>query len=96
MIIGRDLIRSIGIDIHGAEMTIRWDDSAIPWRYIDSTTNDVFALSQHNAPFNSEKKRMKRILDAKYSKADIKTIAESSTHIDPQERNELYTLLKEL
>ena len=37
---------------------------------------------------------MKRILDAKYSKADIKTIAESSTHLDLQERNELYTLLK--
>ena len=26
------------------------------------------------------------------SKADIKTIAESSTHLDIQERNELYTL----
>ena len=37
---------------------------------------------------------MKRILDAKYSKADIKTISESSTHLDPQERNELYKLLK--
>ena len=37
---------------------------------------------------------MKRILDAKYSKADIKTIVESSTHLEPQERNELYTLLK--
>ena len=37
---------------------------------------------------------MKRILIAKYSKADIKTIAESSTHIDPQEINELYTLLQ--
>ena len=75
-------------------MTIHWDDAAIPWRDIDSTTNDMFALSQHNAPFNSETKRMKRILDAKYSKADIKNIAESSTRIDPQERNELYTLLK--
>ena len=37
---------------------------------------------------------MKRILDAKYSKADLKTTAESSTHLDPQEINELYTLLK--
>ena len=37
---------------------------------------------------------MKRIFNAKYSKADIKTIAERSTHIDTQERNELYTLLK--
>ena len=75
-------------------MNIHWDDAAILWRDIDSTTNDVFALSQHNAPFNSETKIIKRILDAKYSKSDIKTIAESSTHLDRQERNELYTLFK--
>ena len=30
----------------------------------------------------------------KILKADIKTITESSTHLDPQERNELYTLFK--
>ena len=75
-------------------MTIHWDDANIHWRNIYSTTNDVFALSQYNAPFNSETKRMKRILDAKYKKFDLKTIAESSTHINIQERNELYTLLK--
>ena len=94
MIIGSDMNRSLGIDIHGAEMTIHWDDAAIPWSDIDSTTNIVFAISQHNAPVNSETKRIMLILDAKYSKADIKTTAESSTHLDLQERNELYTLLK--
>ena len=94
MIIGRDLIRSLGIDNHGYDMHICCDDAAIPWHDIDSTTNDVFFLSQYNAPFNSETKIMKRNLNAKYSKADLKTIAESSTHIDSQERNELYTLLK--
>ena len=94
MIIGRDLIRFLGIDIHGADMTIHWDDAAISWRNIDSKTNDVFALSQHNLPFNAETKRMKRILDTKYSKANIKTISERSTRIEPQERNELYTLLR--
>ena len=72
MVIGRNLIRYLGIDIHGSDMTIHWDNAAIPWRNIYSTTNDVFALSQHNAPFNSETKRMKRILDAKYFEADIK------------------------
>ena len=36
---------------------------------------------------------MKRILDAKYSKSYLKTIAESCTHLDPQEINELYRLL---
>ena len=71
MIIGRDLIISLEIDIHGADMTIHWGDSAIPWRDVYSTTNDVFALSQYNAPFNSETKRTKRILNAKYTKADL-------------------------
>ena len=80
MIIGRDMIRSLVIDIHGVDLTIHWDDAAIPWRDIDSTAKDVFALSQHNAPFNAETKRTKRILDDKYSKDDIKTIAEISTH----------------
>ena len=93
MIICRDLIRSLDIDIHGVDMTIHWDDATIPWREIDFTAKYVFGLSQHNTPLNSETKRMKRIVDAKYSKDDIKTIAESSTQLDPQERNELYTLL---
>ena len=66
MIIGRGLIRSLGIDIHGTDMTIHWYDSAIPWQDIDSTTNYVFALLQYNSPFNSETNRMKRILNAKY------------------------------
>ena len=94
MSIGHDLIRSLGIDIHGADMTIHCDGAATLWRDIYSTTNDVFALSQYNEPFNSETKRMKRILDAKYSKSDLKTIVDSSNHIDTQERNNLYTLLK--
>ena len=75
MIIVRELIRSLGFDRHVTDMTVHWDNAAILWRNIDSTTNNVFALSQHNAHFNSERKRMKRILNAKYSKADIKTIA---------------------
>ena len=93
MIIGRDLISSLGIDIHSSDMNIHWDDAAIPWRKIYSTTNDVFALTQYNAPFNYETKRMKRILNTKYTKADLKTISESFTHIYLQERNEIYTLL---
>ena len=74
MIIGRDLIRSLGIDIHGTDMTIHWDDAAIPRHDIYSTTNNVFALSQYNSPSNSETKIMMCILDTKYTTADFKTI----------------------
>ena len=30
MIIGSDLIISLGINIHGADITIHWDNAAIP------------------------------------------------------------------
>ena len=38
IIIVRDLIRSLGIDINSADMTIHWDKSTITWR-------DIFVLS---------------------------------------------------
>ena len=84
MIIGRDLIRSLGIDIQGTDMTIHRYGVTIPWSDIDSTTDNAFGISQYNAPFNSGTKRMKRIIDAKYTKADLKTIVESSIHLDIQ------------
>ena len=84
MIVGCYLIISLGIDIHGADMTIHWDDSSIPWSDIYSTTDDVFALSQYNAPFNSETKIMKRILDAKYKNLILK----------PSQKSPLIVILK--
>ena len=72
MIIGHDLIRSLGINIHFTDMTIHWDNAPIPLRDIDSTINDVFALLKYNSLFNSETRRMKRILDVKYTKADLR------------------------
>ena len=57
-------------------MTIHWDYAAIPWRDIDSTAKDVIALSQHSAPFNSERKKMNASSMLNNSEADIKTIAE--------------------
>ena len=46
VIIGRYLISYFDIYIHGADMTIHWDISSIPWRDIYSTTNDAFSLLQ--------------------------------------------------
>ena len=89
MIIGRGLIRSLSIYIHGSDVTIHWEDAAIPWCDMDSTTNYVLAISQYNAPFNSETNIIKLILDAKYTKTDLKTITESSTHLYPLKRNDL-------
>ena len=87
MIIGSDLIRSLVIDIHGVDMTIHWDDASIPWCDIDSTAKDMFALSHHNAPFNAETKRMKRVLDANILKLILNLSQKASL---------IFTLKKEM
>ena len=44
MNIGRYLMISLGIDILCADMKIHWDDDAIPWSDVDSTTKNIFPL----------------------------------------------------
>ena len=57
MIIGRDLITELGIDIKGSDLSIYWDDAAIPWRDIDSTINDAYlSYSPIHQPEKAEKR----------------------------------------
>jgi hypothetical protein len=73
MIIGRDLITKIQLDVKGSDLSIKWDDSAIPWRDVDSTYDDIYlAEDWHNyQPIEQEMQQMTDILDAKYKKADL-------------------------
>ncbi len=95
MIIGRDLIQTLGLEIKGNDLSIKWDDAAIPWRDMDSTKEDIFLAEDFHStePVEQEIQRMTDILDAKYSKADLKKVAESADHLSPTKRDQLYKLL---
>ena len=41
MIIGRDLMTSLQLDVKGSDLSIKWDDAAIPWCNIASTVNNI-------------------------------------------------------
>ncbi len=96
MIIGRDLITSLQLDIKGSDMSIKWDDSAIPWRSIDSTVDDIYLAEDRRnyQPIEQEMQRMTDILDAKYKKADLNQIASSADHLTNSEQSSLLALLK--
>jgi hypothetical protein len=98
MIIGRDLITSLGLDVKGSDQSIKWDDAAIPWRDMESTQADAyFADDRHaNQPVEQEIQRMTDILDAKYSKADLRKIVEEATHLNEKEREQLYKTSKKM
>jgi hypothetical protein len=96
MIIGRDLITSLQLDVKGSDMSIKWNDAAIPWRNIDSAVEDICLAEdrQFNQPVEQEMNRMNEILDAKYSKADPNEAADSADHLTTSEQGKLLTLLK--
>ncbi len=91
MIIGRDLMTSIGLDVRGSDQSIQWDDAILPWRNIDVTHDEVYLAT----PQDEQIKRLTEILDAKYEKADLRKVVEKATHLSKQEQEELYQLLKE-
>jgi hypothetical protein len=62
MIIGRDLITSLQLDIKGSDMSIKWDDSAIPWRSIDLTVDDIY-LAEDRRNFQPTEQEMQRMTD---------------------------------
>jgi hypothetical protein len=96
MIVSRDLIASLQLDIKGSDMSIKWDDSAIPWRSIDSTVDDIhLAEDRRNHQLTEqEMQRMTDILDAKHKKADLNQIASSANHLTNSEQSSLLALLK--
>ncbi len=96
MIIGRDLISSLGLEIKGNDLSIKWNEAAIPWHNMDCTKEDIFIAEDFHSTKLEEHKiqLMKDILDAKYSKADLKKVAESAVHLNRIERDQLYKLLK--
>jgi hypothetical protein len=89
MIIGRDLMVKLGLDAKGSDLSIEWDDVAIPWRDMESTVDDHYLIDNANLPDGPTK----RILDASYKPADLKAIVASPTHLNEDERKSLYALL---
>jgi hypothetical protein len=87
VIVGRDLITSLQLDIKGGDMSIKWDDSAITWRSVDSTVDDIYLAEDRRnyQPTEQEMQRMTNILDAKYKKADLNQIASSADHLTNSE-----------
>ena len=102
MIIGRDLITKLGLDVRGSDLSIGWDEGAIPWQDMDTTeAADAFLMvNQSPQPFKKEVNRITGILEAKYKKANLKykkanlkKIASNATHLTNREQKALYNLL---
>ena len=92
MIIGRDLMTELGINLDFFHQKVKWQEAEIPMKMPNCTLNNSFYV-QDSELLNSEADRIKQILDAKYEAADLKEIAEDAGHLSEEEKQQLYQLL---
>lgn len=93
MIIGRDILTQLGIDIHFSTLTCTWDSSTIPMRTSDCTAHQSYYVEE-TGPLAESTSRLKKILIAKYEKADLDHIVKSSIHLKSKEKMKLRKLLE--
>jgi hypothetical protein len=92
-VIGRDLLRELGITLNFKDNTLTWDDSTIHMRTnLSKAATDYFI--RDSKELEDSTARIKRILDAKYEKADLKEVVQKCTHLTTDEQLSLEELLR--
>ena len=95
MIIGRDVLSDLGIDLLFSNNTIEWDDSQIPFKDADATLNESYHVNDSNLLVQAtEDMFANNILDNDYEEADLEAVVASQTQLSDEQKVKLKTLLE--
>ena len=93
MILGRDLLHELGLNLNFNEKCIQWDEAEVTMHDVNHTAADAFNLQRDSPSVAEATERIQRILDAKYEPADLREIVKSCDHLDEYEKSQLLDLL---
>jgi hypothetical protein len=99
MIIGRDLLQELGINFLFSQELMEWDFATTPMldpqmfddKFITDLENEICYFHD---PDTTKADRIQRILDVKYTQADLRQIADSCKELSRIEQDKLHSLLK--
>jgi hypothetical protein len=99
MIIGRDIMHSLGINLLFDTAEISWDNAKIHMQHPERLKDKwVDALEQEilyaHDPDTTDAERIQGIIESKYTPADLSKIVEECTHLEQSERRQLLHLLQ--
>ena len=92
MIIGRDIMSFLGIDIKFSDQVITWEYAEMPFKPKDATVKTQYHVAETMA-VNDATERIKSILDAKYEAADLEKVCSAQDHLRVEEQRKLLALL---
>ena len=90
MIIGRDLLQFLRIDILFSDQTAQWGTSRMPFKDVDATVQEAYHI-QDDGPLTEASDRIKHILDAKYSPIDIDDALSEQDSLSDAKRGTTWT-----
>ena len=94
MIIGRDLLTELGIDLKFSEHTFVWEERTMQMPLREESDVDGLIMHQETTQLQDATARVKRILDAKHEKADLPKVAADCNHLDQEQKESLLALLQ--
>jgi hypothetical protein len=97
MILGRDLLEQLPLDVKFSDRTATWQENAIPMKNMDElddkNINEIVEQCCETGHLGEVSRRTMEILDASYEKANLHTIASKCTCLSKEERSALLKLL---
>ena len=94
VIMGTDLMSSLGININFEQGEIQWQDAAMPFKSCDATAETAFHIEDTDA-IKASFSRIEGILDAHYEKANLdELVARECEHLSYDEQILLRRLLR--
>ena len=81
IIIGRDLLQFLGIDVLFSSLTVEWDGATMPFKAQDATIMDSYHVQDPQA-IEDRATRVKEILDAKHEPADLEECSKAITELN--------------
>ena len=91
MILGRDLMSQLGININFKNQTVEWMETTVPMRNPKSEIKEFFI--QETGMVEDAMNRVKKILDAKYKPANLSQIVTECEHLDKEQQEQLLKIL---
>ena len=93
MILGRDALQALGIDIKYSSATINWENAEVPMRHPLANPKNDFFINEDGTPVKSATDRISQIVAAKYEKADLEQVVQSQNQLTDVEKSALLKLL---
>jgi hypothetical protein len=92
MIIGRDIMNFLGIDIQFSDLTIHWEHASMPFKPVDATIDTDYHIAE-SMVVEDTTEQIRKILDTKYQATDLKKVCSAQSHLLYQHRWKLLDLL---